>query len=88
MLSGGFGFLFLLVLVLAIVKDPDNRRLRTGGNLDQIKVLFGGESERLLAALYAYLITFRPDKPDLRRLDRFIDPGGIPYPAPLLTSIW
>src|SRR5204862_901891 len=54
-----------LVLVLAVIHDPADRRKRARRDLDQIEPLFLGEPQRLVRRHDAELL-FLEDDPDLR----------------------
>ena len=66
MLGALSGFLFalgLLVLLLAVVHDPANRRISGRGNLDEVEVGFFGKAQGVIARDYTKLLRVT-DEPD------------------------
>ena len=73
--AGLLGLLRRLVLVLAVVHDPADRRVGHGGHLDEVEVLLPGEGERLRQGLDADLGSVGADQADLPSPDPVVDPG-------------
>jgi len=62
-----------LVLELSVVHELRDRGPRGRGNLDQIKIGFLREPERLVNGDDPDLLALRADKPDLGRADALVD---------------
>lgn len=69
------GFLFLVVLVFAVVHDPANRRLFIGSHFNQIEIIFFRFGQRFLCRNDSQLRTVRSDDTDRSYSDLFIDLG-------------
>jgi hypothetical protein len=65
-------FFLLLIEKLPIIHDAANRRLRSGGNLYQIQVLFAGQFERLKRLQNSNLLTFVANHANFACADTFI----------------
>src|SRR5262249_21239098 len=74
-----------LVLVLAVIHDPADRRKRARRDLDQIEALFLGEAQRLVRWHDAKLL-FLEDDPDLRDADAVVDAQALLGAASIETS--
>ncbi|GAB10830.1 hypothetical protein GOARA_063_00290 [Gordonia araii NBRC 100433] len=61
------------VLELAVVHDLADRWTGVGRDFHQIQIGFLGQSERILNAHDAHLLTVRSDKSDLRDADALVD---------------
>ena len=79
--------LLQLVLVLAVIEHPADRRVCFGSDLDEVETCLDGDVERIIAALDPYLVTFRPDEPDVLSPDSFVYPGKIPYPGLIVCDL-
>ena len=64
-----------LVLVLAVVHDPADRRVRLGGDLDEVEIELPGDGERFGQRLDADLLPVVPHQSDLSGPDAIVDPG-------------
>ena len=69
------GLLRCLVLVLAVVHDPADRRVGLGGHLDEVEVELTGDGECLGQRLDADLRAVGSDEADLAGSDAIVDPG-------------
>src|SRR6266566_5137326 len=69
----GFAFLFfLLIEKLPIVHDAANRRLRGGGNLYQVQILFAGHLERFMRRHDADLLALIANHADFACTDALV----------------
>jgi hypothetical protein len=66
-----------LVLVLAVIHDPDHRRTSVRRNLDEIQSLALGRRQRFLDRQYPKLLTVRRDDTDRADTDLPIDAGSL-----------
>jgi hypothetical protein len=85
-LAGGLGLLLLLVLVLGVVEDPGDRRLRVGGDLDQVQVAFPGTLEGLGGRDDPDLLPVLVDQAHLRDPDPLVDPGRVALGRPAVEA--
>jgi hypothetical protein len=85
-LAGGLRLLLLLVLVLRVVQDPADRRLRGGRDLDQVEVLLLGPGQRLLGRDHADLLTALVDQAHLGNADALVDPGLVALGRPAVEA--
>ena len=73
--AGLLGLLRRLVLVLAVVHDPADRRVGLVGHLDEVEVQLTGDGECLGQRLDADLRAVGSDQADLTGSDAIVDPG-------------
>src|SRR4051794_1941009 len=78
--------LLLLVPVLAVVHDLRDRRVRLGGDLDQVEVFAVGVFARLVGGLDPELRAVVVDEPDVRDADRIVDAGRVAVDGTLLLD--
>src|SRR5215204_7804771 len=77
-LAPGFlGLLRSLVLVLAVVHDPADRRVGLRRDLDQVEVCLTGDRQGLRQRFDADLLAIRTDQPHLTGADAVVDPGFV-----------
>ncbi len=77
-LAAGFlGLLRRFVLVLAVVHDPTDRRVRLRCHLDQVEVELAGYRQRLRKGLDPDLLAARRDEPHLAGADAVVDSGFV-----------
>ena len=74
-LPGFLGPLGRLVLVLAVVHDPADRRVGLVGHLDEVEVELPGHGQRLGQGLDADLVAVGADQAHLAGSDAIVDPG-------------
>ena len=72
---GLLGLLGRLVLVLAVIHDPADGRVRLSRHLDQVEVCRSGDGKGLGQGLDADLLTVRTDEPHLAGANAIVDPG-------------
>ena len=77
MLAGRLGLLLLLVLVLRVVEQAGDGRLRVGRDLDQVEVALGGQRQRLVGGDDPHLVSVLVDEPDLGDADPLVDPRRV-----------
>ena len=79
-LAGGLRLLLLLVLVLRVVEDAGDRRLRVRSDLDQVEVPLAGALQRVLGGDDPDLLPALVDQADLgtriRSLIRVVSRSG------------
>src|SRR4029450_8044166 len=65
------------VLVLAVIHDPADGRIRLGSDLDQVEIGFSGNGQGLGQGKNADLLAIRTDQPHLASADAVVDPGFV-----------
>src|SRR5688572_7944177 len=65
----------LLVVPLAVVHDPADRRVGLRCHLDEVEVLLASDRERFRQRLYPDLVAVSSDKSNLGSSDAIVDPG-------------